>query len=54
MNGFYFNIQYRQDLQDYFEILNSRFPDETVKKSIFSIQNSMFDVRPARNALKPV
>ncbi len=32
MNGFYFNIQYGQDLQDYLEILNSRFTDETVKK----------------------
>jgi hypothetical protein len=32
MNGFYLNIQYRQDLQDYLEILDSRFPDETVEK----------------------
>jgi len=32
---FIFNIQYRQDLRDYLEILNSRFPDETVKKIQF-------------------
>jgi hypothetical protein len=30
-------IQYRQDLQDYLEILNSRFPDETVKYSIHPV-----------------
>ena len=38
MNGFYFNIQYRQDLLDYLEILYFRFPDETMKKSNSSCQ----------------
>jgi len=30
-------IQYRQDFQGYLEILNSRFPDETVKYSIHPV-----------------
>ena len=29
MNGFYFNLLYRQDLQDYLDILDFRFPEET-------------------------
>ena len=42
MKGFYFNIQYGQDLRGYLEIFKSRFPDETVKNPVDPVRKKRF------------